>query len=128
MAVSYQTKKSDLVKTPIDNLETLFGDIELVTFKCPDIVSSSVPLEEKKHISSNLNAEEASQKNLTNIVCEVPHLGSSSSSVQTSKKGFVHYQDNVAEEAVMIARAVMEVTFQDCIVEFTETPDPLRNI
>lgn len=127
MTVSHQTKKSELEKAPIDNLETLFGDIELVAFKRPDIVSSSVPSEEKKHKSSNLNAKEVIPKNLTNIVCEVPHLGSSSY-VHTSKKGFVHYQDNVAEEAVMIARAVMEVTLSDCIVELTETPDPLRNI
>jgi hypothetical protein len=111
-------KKSDLEKVQIDNLETLFGDIELVTFTAPvppslapDPVITSVDLdEEEEHKSCFFSVGKVSQNDsgslqqTNGVVGEVIYLGEGS-------KGFVHYQDNVAEEAVMIARAAMEVIF-----------------
>jgi Fe-S cluster biogenesis protein NfuA len=80
---------SHLEKIKIDNTESLFGDIELVHLR---VACSSCGMDEEKII-------ESVQRTLSDVCLE------------SSQKGFVNYHDDVTEEAVMIARAAMEVEY-----------------
>jgi hypothetical protein len=81
----------DHEKEKIDNVESLFGDIELVCLRAISLTSSS-----HGEVEEKLSSE-----------CE---RTLSEEYLLSSQRGFVNYHDNVTEEAVMIARAAMEVS------------------
>jgi hypothetical protein len=112
----YPIKKSDLEKIKIDNLETLFGDIELVTLKPPP-VPAPAPVgseEEEEAGKDSSSVRETSQSEEVTAVSSLPQLTQGVGRTGRDEdgagsKGFLNYQDNIAEESVMIARAAMEV-------------------
>jgi hypothetical protein len=101
----YPIKKSDLEKIKIDNLETLFGDIELVTLKPPPVPAPApVGSEEEEEAGKDSSSVRETSQRLTQGVGRTGRDEDGAGS-----KGFLNYQDNIAEESVMIARAAMEV-------------------